>query len=98
MKLLEHLQGNGVVTAPDGYILWAKYDVQITRDEPDTRAGTSPVAAFRHLAGRVWSEHDPYFVLGHVQKTMTLQMEDGRKFRSFHRDLDGNIGLNQWIG
>jgi hypothetical protein len=79
MKLLEHLQGNGVVTAPDGY-------------------GTSPVAAFRHLAGQVWSEHDPYFVLGHVQKTMTLQMEDGRKFRFFHRDLDGNIGLNQWIG
>ena len=77
MKLLEHLQGNGVVTAPDGYILWAKYDVQITRDEPDTRAGTSPMAAFRHLAGRVWSEHDPYFVLGHVQKTMTLQMRMG---------------------
>ena len=72
MKLLEHLQGTGVVTAQDGNTLWAKYDVQITRDEPDTRAGMSPVAAFRHLAGRVWSEHDPYFVLGRVRKTMTL--------------------------
>ena len=98
MKLLEHLQGTGEVTAPDGYTFWAKYDVQITRDEPDTRAGTLLVAAFRHLAGRIWSEHDPYFVLGHVRKTMTLQMEDGRKFRFFHRDVDGNIGLNEWIG
>ena len=96
--LLEHLQGTGMVTAPDGTEVRAKYDVRITRDEPDTGAGTSPAVGFKHLGGRVWSEHDSYFVLGHARKTMTLQMEDGRKFRFFHRDIEGNIGLTEWIG
>jgi len=98
MTLLEHLQGTGLATDPDGNEIRARYDIQITRDEPDACAGTPPIPAFKHLAGRVWSEHDPYFVLGHFRKTLTLQMEDGRKFKFFHRDLDGNIGLNEWIG
>jgi hypothetical protein len=37
-------------------------------------------------------------VISHLRKTLTLQMEDGRKFKFFHRDIDGNIGLNVWIG
>jgi hypothetical protein len=27
-----------------------------------------------------------------------LQMEDGRKFRFFHRDINGSIGLSKWLG
>ena len=98
MQLLEHLHGSGVVTAENGDQMRAKYDIQITRDERDTTAHATPVRLFKHVVGRVWSEHDPYFVLGHIRKSLTLQMEDGRKFRFFHRDIDGNIGLTEWIG
>jgi hypothetical protein len=73
------------------------YHVRIIQDEPDTE-GTSPGIAFKHVAGWVWSERDSYFVLDHARKTLMLQMEDGRKFRFFHRDLDGSIGLKEWIG
>jgi hypothetical protein len=98
MKLLEHLHGTGVVVVESGDEVRAKYDVRITRDEPDDRAGSAPATTFKHLAGRVWSDHDPYFVLSNYPKVLTLQMEDGRKFKFFHRDIDGNIGLNEWIG
>ena len=98
MQLLEHLQGTGVVTAENGDQMRAKYDIEITRDEPDATASAKPLTLFKHLGGRVWSEHDPYFVLSHVRKSMTIQMEDGRKFKFFHRDIDGNIGLTEWLG
>jgi hypothetical protein len=97
MHLLEHMHGTGMVTAPDGNEMRVTYDVRITRDEPDGEAG-QPGTPFKHLAGRIWSDTDPYFVLRHVRKTMTLKMEDGRKFRFFHRDADGHIGLSEWIG
>lgn len=98
MKVLEHLHGTGLVTAEDGDEVRAKYDVQITQDEPDSGADTPRVIAFKHVGGRIWSEQDPYFVLSHARKTLLLQMEDGRKFRFFHRDLEGGIGLKEWIG
>jgi len=98
MKVLEHLQGTGLVTAENGDTEQAKYDVQITQDEPTAGVGTPPVRAFKHVVGRIWSEHDSYFVLSHAQKTLVLQMEDGRKFKFFHRDLEGSIGLKEWIG
>jgi hypothetical protein len=97
MKVLEHLQGTGVVTAPDGYEMRAKYDVQITQDEPGVGTGP-PIVRSKHISGLVWSAEDPDFVVGHLRKVMTLQMEDGRKFRFFHRDIDGNIGLDKWLG
>jgi hypothetical protein len=98
MKLLEHLHGSGTVTVETGDEVRVKYDVRITRDEPGPQAGAAPVAGFKHLEGQVWSENDPYFVLGNLRKTMMLRMEDGRRFKFFHRDIDGNIGLNEWIG
>jgi hypothetical protein len=98
MKVLEHLHGTGLVTAENGDAVPAKYDVQITQDEPDAGTGALPARAFKHVGGRIWSEDDPYFVLSHARKTLVLRMEDGRKFRFFHRDLDGNIGLKDWIG
>jgi len=96
MQLLEHLQGSGVVTAENGDRMTVKYDLQITRDEPE--AGRPPAVGFKHLGGQIWSEHDSYFVLSHARTIMTLQMEDGRKLKFFHRDLAGNIGLREWIG
>ena len=96
MKLIEHLQGTGVVTPEDGNEVRVRYDIQITQDEPG--AGPSPVVGFKRLGGQVWSEQDAYFVLSHVRTTMMLQMEDGRRFKFFHRDLAGNIGLKEWIG
>jgi hypothetical protein len=98
MELLEHLQGSGVVTVENGDQLRVLYDVEITRDEPDAKTNTTPVALFKHVGGRVWSENDAYFVLTHARKTMTLQMDDGRQFRFFHRGIDGSIGLIEWIG
>jgi hypothetical protein len=95
MKVLEHLQGTGVVTIENGAAVRAKYDVQISQDE---RAGVGTPPAFKHVGGWIWSEHDPYFVLNHARKTLVLEMEDGRKFRFFHRDLEGGIGLTEWIG
>jgi hypothetical protein len=97
MKVLEHLQGTGVITSPDGDVA-AKYDVSITEDEPEGGQGTAPMAHFKHISGQVWSLHDPYFVATHFRKIMTLQMEDGRRFQFFHRDIDGSIGLKKWIG
>jgi hypothetical protein len=101
MKVLEHLQGTGIVTAPDGNEIQAKYDLQITQAEPvepEAGEGVPQVAGFKHVSGLVWSTSDPYFVLAHSRKIMTLQMEDGRKLRFFHRDIDGSIGLNKWLG
>ena len=96
MKLIEHLQGTGVVTVADGNEVRANYDIKITQEDPG--ADTSPVVRFKRLGGQVWSEHDAYFILSHVRTTMTLRMEDGRRFKFFHRDLAGNIGLKEWIG
>ena len=98
MKVLEHLEGTGLVTAPDENEMRATYDLQITQDEPEGGPGVPPGAGAKHISGRVWSAHDPYFVLAHFRKTMTLQMEDGRKFSFFHRDSDGSIGLRKWLG
>jgi hypothetical protein len=98
MKVLEHLQGTGVVTAPDGNEIRAKYDIQITQDEPDAGPAVPPGVRSKHISGLVWSAEDADFVIGHLRKVMTLQMEDGRRFRFFHRDIDGTIGLNKWLG
>jgi len=98
MKLLEHLHGTGIVTVENEGEVAANYDIRITQEEPEAERGTPPLTVFKHLSGRVWSEHDPSFVLGHFRKTMTLQMEDGRKFKFFHKDSDGKIGLKKWIG
>jgi len=94
MKVLEHLQGTGVVTVQTGEEIRAAYDISITQDD----AGTPATAGSKHISGQVWSAHDPYFVITHFRKIMTLRMEDGRRFRFFHRDDAGNIGLNKWIG
>ena len=98
MKVLERLQGTGIVTAPDGDEMRAKYDLQITQDEPEGGPGAPPMACSKHIAGLVWSTSDPDFVPTHFRTIMTLQMEDGRKFRFFHRGIDGSIGLNKWLG
>lgn len=98
MKELERMHGTGTVTDPDGNEMGAKYDLQITQDEPEAGQGVRQVAGFKHVAGLVWSTHDPYFVLTHIRKIMLLQMEDGRKLRFFHRDIDGSIGLDKWLG
>ncbi|MGP8246153.1 MAG: hypothetical protein ACLQVN_16740 [Bryobacteraceae bacterium] len=98
MKVLEHLRGTGTVTTADGDEMRARYDVQITQDETKEGSDVPPVVASKHVSGLVWSTVDPYFVLTHFRKTMMLQMEDGRKFRFFHRNASGSIGLSQWLG
>jgi hypothetical protein len=30
-------------------------------------------------------------------QSMTLETEDGHCLRFFHRDIDGNIAVNEWI-
>ena len=98
MKVLEHLQGTGIVTDPNGGEVRAKYDIQITQDEANGRPDMPPSARSKHISGMVWSTSDPYFVPTHFRTIMTLQMEDGRKFRFFHRDIDGSVGLHKWLG
>ena len=98
MKVLEHLKGTGTVTDPDGDQTRAQYDIQITQDEPESVSDATPGAASKHISGIVWSPVDPYFVPAHFRKTMMLEMEDGRKFRFFHRDINGGIGLSKWLG
>lgn len=98
MRVLERLHGTGLVTTDNGAALRVKYAVQITQDEMNDEVSMPPGIAFKHVVGRIWSERDPYFVLGNARKTLLLQMEDGRRFRFFHRDLDGSIGLKEWIG
>ena len=95
MRILEQLQGAGVVIAPNGSEMRAKYDLQITQDDP---AQVPPITRSRHVSGLVWSECDPYFVLTHIRQIMLLRMEDGRKLNFFHRDIDGSIGLSKWLG
>ncbi len=98
MKVLEQLRGAGIVTSPDGAEMRAKYDIQITQDESEGGPTVPPTVKYKHISGRVWSEHDPSFVPIHIHKIMLLEMEDGRKFKFFHREMDGTIGLNQWLG
>ena len=98
MRLLEDLQGTGLVTDAAGDETRAKYDLQITQDEPKGGAGVPSAVSYKHISGRVWSEYDPYFVPSHIRKIMLMQMADGRKFKFFHREMDGTIGLSKWIG
>lgn len=56
------------------------------------------MVSYKHVSGRVWSEDDPYFVPSHIRKIMLIQMQDGRKFNFFHREMDGSIGLSKWLG
>ena len=98
MKELEHLQGTGTVSAKDGNEIPALYDIHITQDEIPGEPGTPAAPGAKHISGQVWSSHDPSFVITHFRENMTLEMEDGRQFRFFHRDAKGNIGLNKWIG
>jgi hypothetical protein len=93
---LEHLEGTGLVTARDGEEIQVKYDIHITQDETDAGPGRAP--AFKHVCGRVWSVRDLSFAVTHYRENMTLQMEDGRQFKFFHKDSNGTIGLNKWIG
>jgi len=98
MKELEHLQGAGIVSAKDGNEIPALYDIHITQDEIQGEPGSPSAPGAKHISGQVWSAHDPSFVITHFRENMTLEMEDGRQFRFFHRDAKGNIGLNKWIG
>jgi hypothetical protein len=98
MKILEQLRGAGMVTSPDGEEMRARYDLKITQDESAGGPTTPGTVNYKHITGRVWSEYDPYFVPSHIHKTMLLQMEDGRKFKFFHREMDGTIGLSKWLG
>jgi hypothetical protein len=98
MKELEHLQGAGIVTAQDGIEIPALYDIHITQDEIEGEPGSPPTPGAKHITGQVWSARDPSFVITHFRENMTLEMEDGRQFKFFHRDPKGNIGLNKWIG
>ena len=98
MKVLEQMKGTGIVTGPDGDEMQAQYDLQITQDEPAAAQDAPPTVRSKHISGLVWSPSDPYFVAAHCRKIMTLQMEDGRKFKFFHRDLDGSIGFSKWLG
>jgi hypothetical protein len=75
MKVLESLNGTGLVTTENGDQISAKYAVQITQDEPDPGVSMPPAIAFKHVVGRIWSERDSYFVLSHARKTLVLQME-----------------------
>ena len=98
MKELEHLQGTGIVSAKDGFEIPAQYDIRITQDEVQGESGSPTATGAKHITGQVWSANDPSFVITHFRENMTLEMEDGRQFRFFHRDAKGNIGLNKWIG
>ena len=98
MKVLERLHGNGIVTAPDGIEMRAKYDLQITQDEAEAGQGAPRVAGSKHVCGLVWSTCGPDFRSNHSRKILTLQMEDGRKLRFFHRHIDGSIGFEKWLG
>jgi hypothetical protein len=95
---LEHLQGTGTVTTQDGNEIPALYDIHITQDQIHGAPGTTSAPGAKHISGQVWSPRDTSFVMTHFRETMTLEMEDGRQFRFFHRDTKGNIGLNKWIG
>jgi len=98
VKLLEHLQGAGIVTTQDGREMPVNYDISITQDEADPDAAPVSQSGAKHISGRVWSTQDASFAITHYREHMTLQMEDGRKFVFFHRDGSGKIGLDRWIG
>jgi hypothetical protein len=74
VKILEQLKGTGTITSPDAEMR-AKYDLQLTQDEPAVEPNVPPTVSHKHIAGRVWSENDPYFVPTHIHQIMLLQME-----------------------
>ncbi|HEY2012348.1 MAG TPA: hypothetical protein VGH38_02555 [Bryobacteraceae bacterium] len=98
MKLLEHLQGLGVVTTQDGKEILANYDIRITQEEMEAGSAAASHPGAKHISGQVWSPQDPSFAITHYREHMTLKMEDGRRFVFFHRDGSGKIGLDKWIG
>jgi predicted ATPase len=90
----EHLQGAGVVTTDQGKRIQVLYDLYIVGEEHGAESARASVLTRNHVRGSVRPWHDPAFIFTYFGQSMTLETEDGRCVRFFHRDIDGNIAVN----
>ena len=88
----EYLYGSGIVMTDQGKRIRVEYDLYVT--EAEQRSSI----ALKRVEGLVYSRHEPSFASVYFGQSMTLELEDGRRLRFHHRDIDGNIALNEWIG
>ena len=90
----EHLQGAGVVTKDQGKQIQVQYDLYIAKEG---HGGRASILTKNNVRGSVRPRHDSAFIFTCFGQSMTLETEDGHCVRFFHRDIDGNIAVNEWI-
>ena len=94
----EHLQGAGVVTTDQGKQIQVQYDLYIVGEEHAAKPARASILTKNNVRGSVRPRHDSAFIFTCFGQSMTLETEDGHCVRFFHRDIDGNIAVNEWIG
>jgi len=93
----EHLQGAGVVTTDQGKQIQVQYDLHIVREGRGAESARTSILTKNNVRGSIKPRNDSAFIFTCFGQSMTLETEDGHCLRFFHRDIDGNIAVNEWI-
>jgi hypothetical protein len=96
--VIERLKGTGLVTTDRGKEISVKYHLSLVQEEIDSGSEEEAHLGPKTFAGQIWCPHDGSFVAVHQGQPMTLRMEDGRQLRFTHRNRDGGITVEKWIG
>jgi hypothetical protein len=97
-RVTDRLKGTGLVTTGRGKEISVKYHLSLAQDEIDSGAVEQSQLGPKTFSGQIWCPHDGSFVAVHLGQPMTLRMEDGRQLRFTHRNRDGGITVEKWIG
>ena len=97
-RVIDRLKGTGLVTTGRGKEISVKYHLSLAQDGIDSSTAEQPQLGPRTFSGQIWCPHDGSFVAVHLGQPMTLRMEDGRQLRFTHRNRDGGITVEKWIG
>lgn len=97
-RVIERLKGTGLVTTERGKEISVKYHLSLVQEEIESGSVEEAHLGPKTFAGQIWCPHDGSFVAVHQGQPMTLRMEDGRQLRFTHRNRDGGITVEKWIG
>ena len=98
--ILEDLSGEGRVFSGATPLCNVEYRLVVEQDQIETTPGAEPVLGLKDSSGSI-SIIKPHFFLGftnlldlfvqHAQKTLTLELEDGRRQDFLLKDNQGTI-------
>ena len=94
MRILERLNGKGVVVSSSGERKTVRYDLDILQNEIPAGTLTDPsgtILGLPHIQGRV----NPVCFFG--DNELTLEMSDSRKMKFFFQNEHGSIAFRAWV-